>query len=105
MTGLSFKACLIKSLSLKAWLIESLSFISWLDTQWLTGKYHISVKEVVSTTPNAQTKSLYGYLCVQRHKFQRTAFKKKNLQGHIKLQESVELHTAKGDAARAICLL
>lgn len=54
---------------------------------------------------NAKTKSLYGDLHVQRRKFQRTAVKKKDLQDHIKLLESVELCTAKGDAAHAICLL
>jgi hypothetical protein len=54
---------------------------------------------------NAKTKSLYGDLHIQRCKFQRTAVEKKDLQDHIKLLESVELHTAKGDAAHAIHLL
>ena len=52
-----------------------------------------------------KTKILYGDLRVQRRKFQRTAAKKKGLQDHIKLLESVELRPTKRDPARAICLL
>jgi hypothetical protein len=52
-----------------------------------------------------KAKDLYGALRVERRKCQRTAARKKKLEKHIMLLQSVELPNAKGDAARAIQLL
>jgi hypothetical protein len=49
--------------------------------------------------------SLYKGICVERHKVQPMAVRKKILDGQINFLQAVELPTARGDAAKAVQLL